>query len=47
MSLKSQFQMKAKQRKKRIKSRKDLVAKGQKLEDFYYGKFYLKAPQSE
>ncbi len=47
MSMKQQFQMKAKQRKKRIKARKGLVAKGQKIEDFYYGKFYLKASQPE
>ncbi len=47
MSMKQQFQIKAKQRKKRIKTRKNLVAKGQKIEDFYYGKFYLKASQLE
>jgi hypothetical protein len=45
MGLKSQGQIKMKQREKRKKARAQLTKKGAKLEDFYYGKFYLKTSQ--
>jgi hypothetical protein len=40
---KKQHQIGMKQREKRKKQRAQLVKKGAKLEDYYYGKFYLKA----
>jgi len=43
MGLKSQFQNKMKQREKRKKKRKHLLAKGADLKDYFYGKFYLKS----
>ncbi len=46
MGLKSQNQIKMKQRQKRKKGRAQLTKKGAKLEDYYYGKFYLKATQA-
>ena len=42
MGLKSQYQVKMKQREKRKKDRKKLAAKGQDLNQYYYGKYYLK-----
>ena len=46
MGLKSQNQIKMNQRQKRKKARAQLTKKGAKLEDFYYGKFYLKGSQA-
>ena len=43
MGLKSQYQVSMKQRKKRKKQRDQLAKKGAKMEDYYYGKFYLKS----
>lgn len=43
MGQKKQYQVGSKQRVKRKKNRAQLLKKGAKLEDFYYGKFYLKA----
>jgi hypothetical protein len=43
MGLKSQNQIKMKQREKRKKQRAQLTKKGVKLEDYYYGKFYLRS----
>ena len=43
MGLKSQFQIKMKQRQKRKKTRRQLSAKGQNLNEYFYGKFYLKS----
>ena len=43
MGQKSQYQVKMRQRTKRKKSRDRLVKKGENLEQFYYGKFYIKA----
>jgi hypothetical protein len=43
VGLKSQNQIKMKQREKRKKSRDRLTKKGAKLEDYYYGRFYLKS----
>jgi hypothetical protein len=42
MGLRSQRQIKAKQAKKRQAKRKSLTAKGANLNDYYYGKYYLK-----
>lgn len=42
MGLKKQGQIKMKQRAKRKKARAHLVKKGLKLDDYYYGGFYLK-----
>lgn len=47
MGLKSQYQMKRKQRLVRKKARKKLTAKGENLSEYYYGKFYLKPYASE
>jgi hypothetical protein len=47
MGLKSQFQMRMKQRLKRKKKRKRLTAKGLKVDDFLYGRYYLKSGQGE
>jgi len=46
MGLKSQYQMKIKQRQKRQKSRKKLAAKGENLNEYYYGKYYIKLGKS-
>lgn len=43
MGLKSQYQVKMKQRDKRKKKRQHLAAKGENLANFYYGKYYLKS----
>jgi hypothetical protein len=43
MGLKSQNQIKMKQREKRKKQRAQILKKGAKLEDYYYGKFYLRS----
>jgi hypothetical protein len=43
MGLKSQNQIKMKQRTKRKKQRAQILKKGAKLEDYYYGKFYLRS----
>lgn len=43
MGLKSQFQVKMKQRIKRRKARKKLSAKGQNPDQVYYGKYCLKS----
>ncbi len=42
MGLKKQFQTKMKQRVKRKKARQKLTAKGQNLNDYYYGKYFVK-----
>ena len=42
MGLKSQYQIKIKQAKKRAKKRANITKKGLTLTDFYYNKFYLK-----
>ena len=42
MGLKSQYQVRAKQAKKRKKARAQMVKKGLNLTDYYYNKFYLK-----
>jgi len=47
MGLKTQFQKRLKQAEKRKKKRRRLAAKGQNVNDFFYGQFYLKAPSSE
>jgi len=46
MGLKSQFQVKMKQREKRKKDRKKLAAKGQNPDQYYYGRYYLKLGQN-
>lgn len=43
MGLKSQFQIKMKQGQKRKKARKKLTGKGENLNEYYYGKYYIKA----
>jgi hypothetical protein len=43
MGLKSQYQVGMKQRQKRKKARAKLTAKGEKLENYFYGKYYLKS----
>ena len=43
MGLRSQFQIKMKQREKRKKARQKLTKNGQDLKEYYYGKYYLKA----
>ena len=43
MGQKTQYQMKLKQRQKRIKRRKRITAKGQNLNDYFYNKYYLKS----
>ena len=43
MGQKSQHQVGMKQRVKRKKKRAKLAKKGMKLDEFYYGKFYLKS----
>jgi exoribonuclease II len=47
MGLKTQFQKRMKQAMKRKKKRQRLAAKGQNVNDFLYGRFYLKTPSSE
>ena len=42
MGLKSQFQIKMKQGVRRKAKRKRLSAKGQDLNEIYYGKYYIK-----
>lgn len=42
MGLRHQRQMKQKQKAVRKKRRAKLVAKGEKLENYYYGKYYIK-----
>lgn len=42
MGLKSQYQIKMKQREKRKKFRRKLAAKSLNPNDFLYGKFYIK-----
>lgn len=42
MGLRSQYQVGVKQKEKRKKKRNRLIAKGQNITDYYYGKFYLK-----
>ena len=42
MGLRTQRQMKFKQAIKRKAKRKRLTAKGENLNDYYYGKYYLK-----
>lgn len=40
--MKSQYQVKARQAKKRKKTRVQLAKKGLNIADYYYNKFYLK-----
>ena len=47
MGLKTQRQIGLKQREKRKKARKKMMAKGQNPDQYYYGKFYLKIGESE
>ena len=47
MSQKSQYQMRRKIKLVRKKSRKKLVAKGENLTEYYYGRFYIKPYASE
>lgn len=42
MSLKTQYQMKLKQAFKRRKRRKKLAGKNENLNEYYYGKYYIK-----
>ena len=42
MGLRTQRQMKQKQAIKRKAKRRRLTAKGENLNDYYYGKYYLK-----
>jgi len=42
MGLKSQFQTKMRQAKKRKAKRKRLTAKGQNPNEYFYGKYYIK-----
>lgn len=42
MALKTQYQKKMQQRQKRRKARAKLTAKGANLNEYYYGKFYIK-----
>lgn len=42
MGQKSQYQVGMKQREKRKKARAKLAAKGEKMEEYYYGKFFIK-----
>ncbi len=46
MGQKSQYQTKLKQRIKRISKRKKLAAKGANLNDYYYGRFFLKTKEA-
>ncbi len=41
--MKSQYQVSRKQRLKRKTARKKLAARGEKLNEYYYGKYYIKA----
>lgn len=43
MGLKSQYQVSRKQRIKRKAARKKLTAKDEKLNEYFYGKYYIKA----
>jgi hypothetical protein len=47
MALKKQFQIGMKQRERRKKRRKRLSTKGQNLNDFFYGKYYIGPSASE
>lgn len=47
MGLKTQFQKRMKQALKRKKKRRRLAAKGHNVNDFLYGRYYLKASSSE
>ncbi len=42
MGLKSQYQISRKQRLKRKSARKKLVAKGANLDEYFYGRYYIK-----
>ncbi len=42
MGLKSQYQVRRKQRLKRKAARKKLAAKGANLTEYYYGRYYIK-----
>jgi len=42
MGLKSQYQVKTRQAKKRKKARAKLTKEGLNLSDYYYNKFYIK-----
>ena len=42
MGQKSQYQIGRKQRIKRKKARKQLVAKGRNVDEFYYGRYFIK-----
>lgn len=44
--MRSQFQIKMKQARKRKKARKRIVKKGQDLKDYFYGKYYIKLGSS-
>lgn len=46
MGLKSQYQISRKQRHKRKDARKKLTAKGENLNEYFYGKYYLKSRPS-
>jgi hypothetical protein len=45
MSMKKQYQISMKQRKKRKAKRDHLAAKGQDLTGYYYGKYFIKLGQ--
>ena len=47
MGLKSQYQIRMKQRCGRKKKRKKLLAKKENLADYFYGKYYLKVEPSK
>jgi hypothetical protein len=46
MGQKSRYQIGMKQREKRKKARKKMAAKGQNIDQYYYGKFCLKAGEA-
>ena len=46
MGLKSRYQISRKQRLGRKTARKKLAAKGENVNDYFYGKFYLKSGAS-
>jgi hypothetical protein len=45
MGLKSQYQVGMRQRQKRKKARAKLAANGEKIENYFYGKYCLKSQQ--
>jgi hypothetical protein len=47
VGLKSQYQIKMKQREKRRKARKKMAAKGENPNDYFYAGYYIKSAEKQ